>query len=115
KGLPAEWTKDKATWQVDLPGPSAGTPVILGDKVFVTTADLKAKTLHALCVDRKSGKILWNNKTGDGVNRGGGDNSNFASPSPVADATRVIFFYGNGTLVAFDHAGKELWNRSITH
>jgi outer membrane protein assembly factor BamB len=112
KRLPTQWTKENVTWQLDLPGPSAGTPVIFGDKVFVTTSDDRTKTLHALCVDRKTGKILWNNKTGDGLNRD--DKSNFASPSPIADADRAIFFYGNGALVAFDHAGKELWNRSIT-
>lgn len=114
KNLPAQWTRENATWQLDLPGPSAATPIVIGDKIFVSSTDNQAKTLHALCIDRKTGKILWNNKTGDGFNRGGGDNSNYASPSPVADADRVIFFYGNGTLVCFDHAGKELWNRSIT-
>ena len=114
KSLPANWTKDNVTWKLDMPGPSAGTPVILGDKIFVSTTDTKTKTLNALCVDRKSGTVLWNEKAGDGYNRGGGDNSNFASPSPVADASRVFFFYGNGNLVAYDHAGKELWSRSIT-
>jgi outer membrane protein assembly factor BamB len=112
KGLPTQWTKDNPAWQLDLPGASAGTPVILGDKVFVTTSEDQTKTLHALCVDRRTGKTLWRNKAGDGLNRD--DKSNFASPSPIADTDRVIFFYGNGTLVAFDHAGKELWNRSIT-
>ncbi len=112
KGLPTQWTKENVAWQLDLPGPSAGTPVILGDRVFVTSSDDRTKTLHAMCVDRKTGKVLWQNKTGDGVNRD--DKSNYASPSPIADENRAIFFYGNGTLVAFDHAGKELWNRSIT-
>src|SRR5690348_10477711 len=70
KSLPTQWTKENVTWQVELPGPSAGTPVILGEKVFVTSIDNQAKTLHALCIDRKSGKIVWNNKAGDGVNRG---------------------------------------------
>jgi outer membrane protein assembly factor BamB len=112
KGLPSEWTKESAAWTADLPGPSASTPIILGDHVFVSTTDAVNKSLHAICLDRKTGKPLWNQKTGDGMSR---DNmSNYASPSPVADKDRVIFFYGNGTLVAFDHAGKELWNKSIT-
>jgi outer membrane protein assembly factor BamB len=114
KNLPSQWTRENVTWQLDLPGPGAATPIILGDKVFVSTTDNKTKTLHALCIDRKTGKLLWSNKTGDGFNRGGGDNSNYASPSPIADAKQVIFFYGNGTMVSFDLAGKELWNRSIT-
>ncbi|MGZ8898741.1 MAG: outer membrane protein assembly factor BamB family protein [Limisphaerales bacterium] len=112
KGLPTEWTKESAAWTLDMPGPSASTPVVLGDKVFVSTVDLQNKSLQAMCLDRKTGKVLWNNKTGDGINRD--PLSNFSSPSPVADKDRVIFFYGNGTLVAFDHVGKELWNKSIT-
>jgi outer membrane protein assembly factor BamB len=112
KGLPAHWTKENVTWQLDLPGPSAGTPVIVGERIFVSTTDNRTKTLHALCVDRKSGKLLWDEKTGEGIVRD--DMSNYASPSPVADANRVFFFYGNGNLAAFDHAGKERWSRSIS-
>jgi outer membrane protein assembly factor BamB len=112
KGFPTEWTKESAAWTMDMPGPSASTPVVVGDRIFTSTADLQNKTLHALCLDRKTGKVLWNHKTGDGVRRD--DRSNYASPSPAADKDRVIFFYGNGTLVALDHSGKELWNRSVT-
>jgi outer membrane protein assembly factor BamB len=112
KGLPAEFTKEGAQWVLDMPGPSASTPIVLGDKIFVSTVDTENKTLHAMCLDRKTGKILWNNKTGDGINRD--PLSNYSSPSAVADKDRVFFFYGNGTFVAFDHAGKELWQRSIT-
>jgi outer membrane protein assembly factor BamB len=112
KGLPSEFSKDSAAWTLDMPGPSASTPVVFGDRVFTSTVDAEKKILLAMCLDRKTGKVLWSNKTGEGISR---DNmSNYASPSPAADKDRVFFFYGNGTLVAFDHAGKELWNRSIT-
>jgi hypothetical protein len=112
KGLPSKWSKEDATWSVNLPGSSAATPVVQGDHVFVSTSDLSSKTLHALCLDRKTGRILWNVKTSERLQRD--EKSNFASPSPVADGHRVFFFYGDGSLVAFDHSGKELWSRSIT-
>jgi outer membrane protein assembly factor BamB len=112
KGFPAEFSKQSAMWVLDMPGPSASTPVVFGDKVFVSTADAQNKSLHAMCIDRKNGKVLWNHKTGDGISRD--DRSNYSSPSPAVDKDRAIFFYGNGTLVAFDHDGKELWQRSIT-
>ena len=112
KDLPAEFNKEGAQWSLDMPGPSASTPIVFGDKVFVSTVHSENKTLHAMCLDRKTGKVLWNNKTGDGISRD--QLSNYSSPSPVADKDRVFFFYGNGTFVAFDHAGKELWQRSIT-
>ncbi len=112
KNLPAQWTKESAAWAVDLPGPSASTPVVLGNRVFLSTVDAKEKTTHAICLDRATGKQLWSRKTGDGINRD--DRSNYASPSPVADKDRVFFFYGNGGLFAFDLAGQPLWERSIT-
>lgn len=112
KGFATEWSKDSAAWNVDLPGPSASTPVVFGDRIFTSTADRQNKTLHAICIDRKSGKVLWNHKVGEGMNRD--DRSNYSSPSPAADKDRVIFFYGNGALVAFDHSGKELWQRNVT-
>src|SRR6266542_2457643 len=76
KDLPSTWSKETALWSVDLPGPSAATPVVWGDHVYVSTTDNTSRTVNAVCVDRKTGKIVWNNKTGDGIGRG--DNSNFA-------------------------------------
>lgn len=111
KGLPSSWSKEKARWTLDLSGPSAATPVIWGDRVFVSTADANAGSLHALCIDRKTGRILWDKQVSEGLGRDG--KSNFASPSPAADGERVFFFYGNGVLGAFDHGGKPLWSRSI--
>ncbi|HEV8540947.1 MAG TPA: PQQ-binding-like beta-propeller repeat protein, partial [Verrucomicrobiae bacterium] len=112
KGLPSHWSKDKPVWVLDMPGPSASTPIIHGDHLFTSTVNEGDKTLHAICLDRKTGKVIWDNKTGDGIRRD--DMSNFSAPSPVVDDQRAFFFYGNGTLVAFDHAGKELWSQSIT-
>jgi outer membrane protein assembly factor BamB len=112
-GLPGKFTKEGAQWVLDLPGPSASTPVIFEDHVYLTTTDEKTKTLHALCVNRKSGKILWDKTVGEGLIAH--DNmSNFASPSAVADGERVFFFFSNGKLLAYDPDGKELWSRDIT-
>ncbi len=113
KGLPSTWSKETVQWGANLPGPSAATPVVWGDRVFVSTPDSTSGTLQAMCFDRKTGKVLWDNKVGEGMIQRD-DMSNFSSPSPVADADRVFFFYANGTLVAFDHAGHKLWTRGIT-
>ena len=94
-----------------MPGPSAATPVIWGDHVFVSTSNLEEKAMYAMAIDRKSGKVLWSRKAGEGLERD--KNSNYASPSPVTDGKVVIFFYGNGPLVAYDFAGKEIWSRNL--
>lgn len=111
-GLPSTWSKQTVQWRADLPGPTASSPIIWGDRVFVSTPNDTTKTLHALCLDRKTGRTIWDRKVGEGrIDRD--EKSNFASPSPVAEAERVFFYYGNGILTAFDHAGQELWSRSL--
>src|SRR6478609_4794022 len=93
KNLPVDFSKtNNVRWVAELPGPSAATPVIWGDHVFVSSTDLKTKTLQALALDRKSGKVLWNHEVASGFRQD--DRSNLASPSPVTDGERVYFFFG---------------------
>jgi outer membrane protein assembly factor BamB len=110
--LPAQWSKtENVAWSVELPGPSAATPVVWGEHVFVPTTDTAAKTLHALAIQRGTGKVLWSHKIAEGIRRS--PESNYASPSAATDGQRVVFFYGNGDLAAFDFAGNKLWNRNL--
>ena len=112
KNLPAEFSKTRnVKWSTPMPGSSAATPIIWEDRVFVSSADDRAKTLQALCLDRKSGKVLWNEQAGVGYNVD--DKSNFASPSPVTDGKVAVYLYGNGDLAAFDFSGKKLWSRNL--
>ena len=112
KDLPVTFSKtENIKWTAPMPGPSAATPVVLGDRVFVSSTDMASKTLIALCFDRKSGKELWKTEIGIGYNRD--DKSNFASPSPTTDGDRVYFFYGNGDLAALTLDGKKVWQRNL--
>jgi outer membrane protein assembly factor BamB len=111
-GLPVKFSKtENIAWKVTLPGPSAATPIILGDKVFVSSTDPKAKELLALCLDRRTGKEIWRRVVGTGHQLD--DRSNYASPSPATDGEVVTFFYGNGDLATFDLNGKKLWSKKI--
>jgi outer membrane protein assembly factor BamB len=113
KGLPTNWTKESAVWVADMPGPAAATPIIWEDLVFISTVDAAASSLHARCLDRRTGKVLWDKTAGEGRIRLD-DRSNFASPSPVVDAEHCFFFYCDGTMLGFDHAGRQIWSRSLT-
>jgi outer membrane protein assembly factor BamB len=109
---PSDFSKTaNVKWTTVLPGGSAATPVVWETCVFVSSGDDKQKSLRALCLDRKTGKILWNREIGSGYNQD--DKSNFASPSPVTDGKVAVFLYGNGELAAFDFEGKKLWNRNL--
>jgi outer membrane protein assembly factor BamB len=112
KNLPAEFSKTQnVKWSTALPGTSAASPIIWDEHVFLSSTDEKTKSLRALCLDRKSGKVLWDHEVGVGYNQD--DMSNFASPSPVTDGKVVVFLYGNGELAAFDFAGKNIWSKHL--
>jgi outer membrane protein assembly factor BamB len=112
KNLPSQWSSsENIAWSADLPGAAASTPIVCGDCVFLAGVDAAKDTLQAMCFDRRSGKLLWRHDVAEGTQK---DNrSNYASPSPVADGKRAIFFYGNGDLVCFDLDGSTRWKRNI--
>jgi outer membrane protein assembly factor BamB len=98
-------------WSLELPGAGASTPVVAGDRVFVTSADAVSRELVVLAYDRKTGRELWRHKVADGDRKD--ERSNYASPSPVTDGKHVWFFFGQGDLVAYTVEGKEVWRRNI--
>jgi hypothetical protein len=83
--------------------------------------NLVAGELLAMCYDRQTGDLNWKRKAGSGYRPGNQDGfdyqldsrSNYASPSPVTDGKRVVFFYGNGDLVSYLINGSEEWRRNI--
>lgn len=110
--LPTEWSRtENVAWKASLPGDSASTPVVWGDRVFVSTTDTNRKKLKAMCLDRKTGRTLWHHDVAGKLRRK--SRSNFASPSPATDGKVVVFFYGNGEMATYDLAGEELWSRNI--
>lgn len=121
EGLPTDFDRTRhVKWVAELPGPAASTPIVHGDRVFVTSTDAAQGELVVLCLERTSGEVLWRRKAGSGYRPGGEGSptqlhprSNYASPSPVTDGRRVVCFFGNGDLVAYDLAGERLWARNL--
>ncbi len=110
--LPSKWSRThNIAWSVNLPGAAAATPIVVANRVFVSSTNAANNTLQAMCFERQTGAMLWNKTVAEEIRRE--SYSNYASPSPVADTKVVIFFYGNGQLVGFDHAGNELWSRNV--
>ncbi|MEN9633303.1 MAG: hypothetical protein RL077_1707 [Verrucomicrobiota bacterium] len=111
-GLPATFSKTEGVkWAVALPGASAATPVIWGDRIFLTAADPQSKKQAAICLDRPTGKTLWREEISEYTSDG--QYSNSCSPSPVTDGKIAVFFFGTGDLVAFTVSGKKLWERNV--
>lgn len=110
--LPTKFSqKENVVWATDMPGPSASTPIIWEDKVFVSSTDEKNTALKAICISRKSGKVLWQHTVGNKVKQD--YRSTYAAPSPVTDGKVVVFFYGTGEMVVYDLDGKEKWKKNF--
>ena len=103
--LPDQWSETKnLQWKVDLPGPGHSCPIVVGDKVFVTcwsgygtsrtdAGSQEKLERHLVCVDRKSGKILWSKSVKASLpeDRYGGmfAENGYASHTPVSDGKRM--------------------------
>lgn len=106
--LPAEWSETKnVTWKVPLPGMGGSTPVIWGDRLFLTSAD--GQDLVLLCIDTKAGKPVWKQKISSGSKLFMRGEGNQASASPTTDGKHVFAFVGTGDFACFDFEGKRLW------
>lgn len=109
--LPVTWSpSNNIAWKTALPGQAGSTPVLRGNRLFLTSPDA-GKNLLVLGLDAGTGKILWQKQVGTN-NREKGRN-NMSSPSPVADASRVYALFATGDLAAFDHDGKPVWSRNL--
>ena len=123
-GLPTDFAPDKQVkWKVAMPGTGASTPIVVGDRIFLSSIDGERERLVAMCLDRRDGSVMWSKDAGSGykeresathIARSARTRATYCSPSPVTDGENlVVFFFGNGDLVAFDYAGAELWRRQI--
>ena len=112
KNLPAKFSKTQnVLWSVKMDGPSAGTPVVWGDNVFVSSSNPDKEHLTANCYDLGTGALKWSHQV---AKRHRQDNwSNYAAPSPVTDGQVVTFFYGNGALTTYTLDGEKLWSQNI--
>ena len=113
-GLPTKWSaKENVAWSVELPDRGNSTPVIWGDKVFITqSVEMEGKRL-LLCFDKKSGHKLWESGTTYKDKEPTHGTNPYCSASPVTDGERVIVNFASAGVFCFDFAGKELWHRDF--
>jgi hypothetical protein len=129
-GLPTTWNAtENIVWKTALPGFGSSSPIVLGDKVFLTCYSgygldprepgrQTGLRQHTLCVDRATGKILWDNKAdprlpetkydGGRINLHG-----YASATPVTDGEAVYVFFGKSGIFKYSLEGKLHWRASV--
>lgn len=107
---PLVWNnKDGVLWKASLPGKGASTPIVWGDKIFLTCGVEGQNTL--LCLDR-AGKMQW--KATVGQERAGKHKKGTGSnPSAVTDGQLVYAYFKSGDLAALDFDGKIVWQQNL--
>lgn len=113
EGLPVEWSPEKnIIWRRPLPGPAGSTPVIAGERLFLTTPDGAELLLCAF--DVATGEPLWQRTVTTGEASFRGDEGNLASPSPSTDGEHLVTAMGDGTLACYRVTGEPVWKLSLS-
>jgi len=108
--LPLRWSDtENVAWKVGIPGQSWSSPIVWGDRVFVTTATDNGESCRVLALDRKSGRLLWNREVFQQVPRRKEGRNSYATPTPATDGERVYACFGDGSFAAVDFAGEVSW------
>lgn len=108
--LPVEWDIDKnIAWKTAIPGQGWSSPIVWGDRIFLTTATDEGRECRVIAIDLKSGKILWNNMVFTQETKNKHGKNSYATSTPVTDGERVYAVFAGGAFVALDFDGNILW------
>lgn len=112
--LPLEWSQEKnVKWRTPLPNRGNSTPVVWGDKVFVTQVVEKDNFRSLMCFDREDGRLLWQKGVTYTKKESSHRTNPYCSASPVTDGQRVVITFGSAGVFCYDFDGKELWSRDL--
>ncbi|QDT99378.1 PQQ-like beta-propeller repeat protein [Gimesia aquarii] len=116
ESIPLVWSpQENIAWQTEFPGKGQSSPVIWGDRVFVTSIEGAMKNdCHVVALDLATGKLVWDFKTASSQPVRANYFQSRSAPTPVVDARHIYAFFETGNLMALDHAGKKIWSRSLT-
>jgi outer membrane protein assembly factor BamB len=119
---PLEWSdSENVAWKAQIPGRGHSSPVVWGEKIFVTTAipvngesgGMVEHEFVLFCLDRKTGKILWRQTATRATPHEGYHKQygSYASNSPVTDGKLVYASFGSRGVYAYDMDGKLVWSK----
>ena len=123
---PLQWSdKERVAWKASVPGRGHSSPVVWGDRIFLTTAVPTGSVagdappehrFMVLAYERKTGKLLWEKVARVATPHEGhhAQYGSFASNSPVADASHVIAFFGSRGVYCYTHDGQLVWEKDFS-
>ena len=110
KALPLTWSAESnIIWKTEVPGQSWSSPVVWGDRVFLTTSTDNGAVCRVIAFDRKNGAILWNTELFQQPLRRKESKNSYATPTPVTDGELVFAVFGGGGIAALDMEGAVRW------
>jgi len=114
KNLPVKWsTNENVRWRTPLPERGNSSPIIWGNRVFVTQAVGGENRRTIMCFDRKDGKLLWQSGVTYTDREPTQRDNPYCAATPVTDGERVIASFGSAGLYCTDMEGKKLWHREF--
>lgn len=119
KNTPTDWNGaggKNVVWKVKIPKSGFSSPIIWGDKLFVTGADAQARMVY--CYDKNSGKLLWEAAADNIQGSPSGmpkvtTDTGLAAPTMATDGRAVFAIFATGDVIALDMTGKRLWARNL--
>lgn len=119
------WDSSTVAWKTPLPGRGASSPVLFGDKIYLTAytgygtshenpGDESDLERHLFCISASDGSVVWKTTVPttspkNPYNTWGVGKHGFASSTPAVDEAGIYVFFGATGVLAFDHSGKETW------
>ena len=116
RSAPTQWSAtENVTWKTPVPGRGHSSPVLWGDRLFLTTADEAKQTQRVLAFDRKTGRAVWDTVAHTGGLDPKHEKNSHASATPACDGERVYAVFINGGamhVTATDLDGKVVWQKN---
>jgi len=114
-GVAVKLDQSNVAWKSALPGRGLSSPLIIGDRVFVTcSSGAKQDRLHVICYSAKDGAKLWERQfwaTGRTLVH---EKISVAAPTPASDGRRIYAVFSSNDLVCLDLEGNLIWLRGLT-
>ena len=99
-------------WKVAI-GSGLSSPVIAKGRIFLTEFDRNTKQLSTVCLDQRTGKILWRRSVTPAQIEKVHEISSPAAPTPATDGERVYVYFGSYGLISYNLDGKVQWERQL--
>lgn len=113
-GLPVEWSSKSVAWKTSLRGLGHSSPIIWGDRIFLTTALDRGAERVVMCLDRHNGRIVWEKTAWTGTPERSHGMNGWASASCTTDGKHVYAFFGKGGgLFCYTLDGDLVWKKEL--